>query len=92
MARSSARNDKAITEQQTGRVPNPDTADQVNTILKMAEKRALIAATLIAVNASDYFTQDIEDLPGFGDVVEGVVRFVTPEPPAAKRKPTPHSL
>jgi hypothetical protein len=71
--------DKTITEQQTGRILNPDPADQVNTILKMAEKRALIAATLIAVNASDYFTQDIEDLPGFGEIVETQVRIVEPE-------------
>lgn len=79
-------NDPAITGQVTGRVLNPDPADQVNTILKMAEKRALIAATLITVNASDYFTQDIEDLPGFGDVVDAQVRIVAqqaqPEPPS----------
>jgi hypothetical protein len=43
------------------RVPNDDVASQVNTIQKMAQKRALVAATLLAVNASDYFTQDIED-------------------------------
>lgn len=36
--------------------------DLVNTILKMAQKRALIAATLIACNASEMFTQDIEDI------------------------------
>lgn len=56
-------NDEAITSQECGRVKNPDAADQVNTILKMAEKRALIAATLVAVNASEFFTQDIEDIP-----------------------------
>lgn len=43
------------------RLPNPDIADLVNTIGKMAQKRALIAATLIAVNASEFFTQDLED-------------------------------
>lgn len=42
-------------------VPNKDVADQVNTIDKMAQKRALVAAILIATNASDYFTQDMED-------------------------------
>ena len=75
--------DKTITEQQTGRVLNPDPADQVNTILKQAEKRALVAATLIAVNASDYFTQDIEDLPGFGEVVQASVRIVEQQPTGA---------
>lgn len=54
-------NDPAITEQPTGRVPNPDVADLDNTILKMAQKRALIAAVLIGVNASEFFTQDLED-------------------------------
>jgi len=43
------------------RIPNPDICDQANTILKMAQKRAFIAATLIVCNASDYFTQDMED-------------------------------
>jgi hypothetical protein len=42
-------------------VPNRDVADQVNTIDKMAQKRALVAMILIATNASDYFTQDMED-------------------------------
>ena len=51
-----------IESQQTGRVFNPEIADQVNTIRKMAQKRALIAATLLAVNASEFFTQDVEDM------------------------------
>ncbi|SPF37308.1 hypothetical protein SBA4_20031 [Candidatus Sulfopaludibacter sp. SbA4] len=43
------------------RIPNPDAADVVNTIQKMAQKRALVAATLIATSASEFFTQDVED-------------------------------
>lgn len=54
-------NDPAITEQEVGQVRNPDVADLTNTILKMADKRALVAATLIATGLSEYFTQDIED-------------------------------
>ena len=38
-------------------------ADQANTILKMAKKRALIDAVLTATSASDIFAQDLEDLP-----------------------------
>ena len=57
-----ADNDPAIVNQQMGKVPNPDVADLVNTIDKMAQKRALIAAVLIAVNASEFFTQDVEDM------------------------------
>lgn len=44
------------------RMPNPDIADQVNTIQKMGQKRALVASTLIATSASEFFTQDLEDL------------------------------
>jgi hypothetical protein len=45
------------------RVPNVDGApDVVNTVCKMAQKRSLIAGTLIATNASDQFTQDLEDM------------------------------
>lgn len=54
--------DPRIVDQQTGQVINPDIAEQVNTIQKMAQKRALIAATLLAVNASEFFTQDVEDM------------------------------
>lgn len=54
--------DKRIVGQIVGKVPNPDIADLVNTVDKMAQKRALIAATLIAVNASEFFTQDVEDM------------------------------
>ena len=54
------------------RIPNDELPDLVNTILKMAQKRALVAATLIATGLSDYFTQDIEDFvqPGSG-IIEG---------------------
>jgi hypothetical protein len=48
------------------RVPNPDVADVVNTIQKMAQKRALVAATLIATSASEFYTQDVEDADSFG--------------------------
>jgi hypothetical protein len=54
--------DPSIEGQIVGRVPNPEIADQVNTIQKMGQKRALVAATLMAVNASEFFTQDMEDM------------------------------
>lgn len=37
--------------------------DSENTILKMAEKRALVGAVLVTFGLSDQFTQDLEDLP-----------------------------
>jgi hypothetical protein len=39
-----------------------ETADEENTLLKMAAKRAMIAMTLNALAASDVFAQDLEDL------------------------------
>jgi hypothetical protein len=49
----------AIEQQSTG-VEDP--SDLSNTILKMACKRALVAAVLNGTAASDCFTQDLEDL------------------------------
>lgn len=63
--------DPAIEGQGTGKVANPDIADQVNTIQKMAQKRAYIAATLSATGASQYFTQDVDDMPHFNGDEEG---------------------
>lgn len=57
--------DASIENQDVGKKKNPDPADLVNTIQKIAYKRALVAVTLVAVNASEYFTQDIDDLPEF---------------------------
>lgn len=54
--------DPQITSQPVGKVPNPDIFDAVNTMMKMAQKRALVAAVLLACNASEFFTQDVEDL------------------------------
>jgi hypothetical protein len=51
----------AIESQQAGRKANPDAADVVNTVLKMAYKRAKVATTINATSASEFFTQDVED-------------------------------
>jgi hypothetical protein len=56
--------DKTIEDQALGRIENPDIADQYNTCLKMAKKRAMVDAVLTCLAASDIFTQDLdEDLP-----------------------------
>ena len=52
-------NDPAITAQQPGRVENDDIPDSFNTVLKMACKRAMLAAVLNATAASDIFVQDL---------------------------------
>jgi len=46
----------------SGKIENEDIADQYNTVLKMAKKRALVDAVLTVTAASDIFTQDIEDM------------------------------
>lgn len=51
-----------IEQQETGKIENLDPADQWNTCLKMAKKRALIDACLTSLGASTMFTQDIEDM------------------------------
>lgn len=53
--------------------------DSENTVLKMAEKRAFIAATLNAFGLSDEFTQDIDDMQSDDDV----------GPPAPRREAQP---
>lgn len=53
--------DASIEGQEVGQVANPDIGDLINTLQKMAQKRALVAAVLIGTNASDSFTQDVED-------------------------------
>lgn len=50
-------------------------SDLHNTLMKMAQKRADVGATISAVNASDLFTQDVEDLKG-----TGLIPNVTSEP------------
>ena len=51
-----------ISEGTSEKVEHDNPADYYNTVLKMACKRALVAATLTATAASDIFTQDVEEL------------------------------
>jgi hypothetical protein len=57
--------DPDIEGQPEGKVPNDDVFTLVNTLDKMAQKRALVAAVLVATGASAYFTQDVEDFPEY---------------------------
>lgn len=54
-------NDQSIISQNVGKIDNPDIADQYNTILKMAKKRAHVDAILTATASSDIFTQDLDE-------------------------------
>ena len=66
--------DERITSQSVGRMENPDIADQVNTIDKIAQKRSLSSSVKGAANVSELFTVDLEDL----------VEYVTGAAPAVK--------
>lgn len=73
--------DAAITNQETGRVDNPDFADTVNTIRKMADKRAMIAAVLNTTGLSQFFTQDDDAIRPAADPAPAPA--AVPPPPAA---------
>lgn len=74
-------NDQKIVGQETGQTENPDPADQYNTVLKMAKKRALIDGALTSCAASGVFTQDVEEWTESD-------RYEDPEP-APEPTPTP---
>lgn len=79
--------DERITSQNIGRVENEDVADQKNTFLKMAKKRALVDAALSAGRLSDIFTQDIEELRGDVKVtVEPAQEAPAAKPPTKARQ------
>jgi hypothetical protein len=81
-----ADDDKAIISQETGRKENDDIADQYNTVLKMATKRALVAAVLITTGASASFTQDVEDMMiGGDDAMDAIATPKAPPKPAIKQ-------
>ncbi|TET24503.1 MAG: hypothetical protein E3J76_02830 [Candidatus Aminicenantes bacterium] len=67
------------------RVENDNIHTLVNTILKMAEKRALIDAVLHATRLSDLFTQDMED------IYQGYVEEVKEETKEVEEKEKPIS-
>jgi hypothetical protein len=82
--------DAAIEGQNAGKVANEDVAELQNTIKKMADKRALIAATLVATGCSDIFTQDVEDMPRTM-AAQGAPRNVTPSQPRTAAAPPAES-
>jgi hypothetical protein len=77
-----AANAPAIMDQQVGRIENPDIFDQMNTIDKIAQKRALGSAVKGAANVSELFTVDMEDFVPYDttSVIEGTYTVVEPPP------------
>jgi hypothetical protein len=52
-------------------IENRDIYDLVNTLKKMCQKRSFVGAVLLGANASEFFTQDLEDMAIVpGDYVE----------------------
>jgi len=64
--------------------------DIMNTLQKMAQKRAFVGAIIISVGASDFFTQDIDD-PDDGKQL-GTVPQTNAEPAAVPRATNAHSV
>lgn len=67
------------------RILNPDVIGSKNTIMKMAQKRAFVGATLLATGASEFFTQDLEDMqtdaPAYTDFTDIQHEDVAPPAP-----------
>ena len=83
-------NDERIISQDVGLVDNPEIFDQINTIQKMAQKRALVAVVLCAAGASKFFTQDREDsiVPSYDQAKQ--VKYVT-QPKSTSTNNSPDS-
>ena len=84
--------DKSIIGQTIGRMENPDILDTVNTVLKMAKKRAKIDAVIGVTRSSGIFTQDLEDIVAEAKpVVPEVAKTTEPTkiaaPPRAATRP-----
>lgn len=62
-----------------GRIENPEPYELVNTIKKMAQKRALVAAILIGTGGSGIWTQDIEDMPSVSGDDPNVIDVTPPQ-------------
>lgn len=70
--------DQSIEGQEVGRIENDDPYTSVNTLLKMAKKRALVDAAVSLARVSDLFTQDLDDDADH-----------PPTPPASMEPPKP---
>ena len=54
-----------------GQVENPNVGDALNTVLKIAKKRAFVDAVISATACNDLFTQDLEDMEENKAAVKG---------------------
>lgn len=70
--------DERIESQQAGQIENPDQFDLLNTIVKIANKRAKVHGTIAATDSSDLLTQDMEEQQ------PEPIKIVKPEPQKAQ--------
>ena len=75
--------DKSITGQSVERVENTDLADSYNTVLRIAEKRAYIAAVRLVTASSALFDEEVPDAE---HVHEPEPEPAKPEPPKPAEK------
>jgi hypothetical protein len=68
------------------RVPNENIFDQINTLMKMSQKRSFVGAILLATGASEFFTQDLEDYAKHLDQEQISIRTFVPEKETAARQ------
>ena len=73
------------------RIPTPDLADHYNTVLKMAYKRAIVAAALCLPLVSELFTQDLEESHLAAHVSQDAAPSTTPDQTTPQRA-TPQQL
>ena len=69
---------------------NQDSFSIVNTLLKMAKKRAQVEAVLSATRSSGLFTQDIEEM-NFDNEPQPTKTIIKPDPTVTKQSPKPLS-
>ena len=70
------------------RIENPDPAGEVNTIKKIAMKRALLMATIAATRSSGLFNQDLDDVARNEEAGTGKSKHSDQKPdPAKEAKP-----
>ncbi len=72
------------------KVENDDPYTLANTMLKMGQKRAHVAATLNATGASRIFTQDVEDMGDLGGSAREAQRPAAPQPTQSVRQQAPN--
>lgn len=70
------------------KVEHDNPADFMNTVLKMAKKRAHVDAVLTATAASDIFTQDVEDMAANAKAHSGDDDTTMPRPPTNPKPKT----